>query len=66
MNLLVNAPFITVAEAASLGVRRISVGGTLARTAWAGSLAAAEEISTEGTFSRFVDLPNVDSLFGAS
>ena len=64
MNLLLNAPFITVAEAAALGVRRISVGGTLARTAWAGFLAAAQEIATEGTFSRFVDLPNVDEIFG--
>jgi 2-methylisocitrate lyase-like PEP mutase family enzyme len=63
VNLLVNAPFITVSEAAALGVRRISVGGTLARTAWAGFLAAAEEIATEGTFSRFVDLPNVDAVF---
>lgn len=66
VNLLVHAPFITVADAASLGVRRISVGGTLARTAWAGFLAAAEEIATEGTFTRFVDLPglpDVDVLF---
>jgi 2-methylisocitrate lyase-like PEP mutase family enzyme len=65
VNLLANAPFITVAEAAGLGVRRISVGGTLARAAWAGALAAAEEIAADGTFSRFVGLPNVDSLFGA-
>ena len=65
VNLLANSPFITVAEAASLGVRRISVGGTLARTAWAGFLAAAEEIATEGTFTRFVDLPNVDAIFGS-
>ena len=65
VNLLANAPFITVSEAADLGVRRISVGGTLARTAWAGFLAAAEEIATEGTFSRFADLPNVDAVFGA-
>jgi len=64
VNLLANAPFITVVEAADLGVRRISVGGTLARTAWAGLLAAAQEIATEGTFSRFVDLPNVDEVFG--
>ena len=62
INLLANAPFITVAEAASLGVRRISVGGTLARTAWAGFLAAAEEIATEGTFTRFAGLPNVDAV----
>jgi 2-methylisocitrate lyase-like PEP mutase family enzyme len=64
VNLLANSPFIAVTEAASLGVRRISVGGTLARTAWAGFLAAAEEIATEGTFTRFVDLPNVDAIFG--
>ena len=63
VNLLVNAPFITVAEAEALGVRRISVGGTLARTAWAGFLAAAEEIATDGTFTRFTDLPNVDAVF---
>jgi 2-methylisocitrate lyase-like PEP mutase family enzyme len=65
VNLLASAPFITVAEAADLGVRRISVGGTLARTAWAGFLAAAGEIANEGTFTRFVDLPNVDAVFGA-
>lgn len=63
VNLLINAPFTTVAEAAALGVRRISVGGTLARAAWAGFLAAAEEIADEGTFSCFEDLPNVDGLF---
>lgn len=62
VNLLINKPFMTVAEAADLGVRRISVGGTLARTAWAGFLAAATEIAKEGTFSRFEHLPNVDAL----
>jgi 2-methylisocitrate lyase-like PEP mutase family enzyme len=65
VNLLINAPFITVAEAARLGVRRISLGGTLARTAWGGFLAAAREIADEGTFSRFEHLPNVDALLGA-
>lgn len=64
VNLLVNAPFTTVAEATQLGVRRISVGGTLARTAWGGFLKAAREIADEGTFARFEDLPNVDALFG--
>ena len=62
VNLLINMPFTTVAEAAALGVRRISVGGTLARTAWGGFLAAAHEIADEGTFSRFDGLPNVDGL----
>jgi len=63
VNLLINAPFITVAEAAALGVRRISVGGTLARTAWAGFLQAAQDIADAGTFSRFDRLPDVDALF---
>ena len=62
VNLLVNAPFTTVAEAAEAGVRRISVGGTLARTAWGGFLAVAREIAEAGTFSGFVDLPNVDGM----
>jgi len=65
INLLINTPFTTVAEAAQLGVRRISVGGTLARTAWDGFLRAAREIADEGTFSRFEQLPNVDAMFGA-
>ena len=63
VNLLINAPFMTVAEAAALGVRRISVGGTLARAAWGGFLDAAREIADTGTFSRFERLPDVDSLF---
>lgn len=62
VNLLINAPFMTVAEAAAIGVRRISVGGTLARTAWAGFLQAATEIAATGTFTRFQELPNVDAL----
>ena len=65
VNLLVNAPVISVPEAASLGVRRISVGGTLARTAWAGFLQAAKEIKHEGTFQRFEGLPDVDARFSS-
>lgn len=63
MNLLVNAPNLTVSEAAELGVRRISVGGTLARAAWGGFLDVAREIAEEGTFGGFTSLPNVDALF---
>lgn len=66
VNLLVNAPFTSVSEAASLGVRRISVGGTLARTAWGGFLQAAKEIAEQGTFSRFQGLPDVDALLGGT
>ena len=64
VNLLINAPFTTADEAAQLGVRRISVGGTLARTAWDGFLKAAEEIAQAGTFSRFQGLPDVEALLG--
>jgi 2-methylisocitrate lyase-like PEP mutase family enzyme len=63
VNLLINSPFTTVAEAAAIGVRRISVGGTLARVAWAGFLSAAQEIAEDGTFSRFEALPDVDARF---
>ncbi len=43
--------FISVgAEAGDLGVRRISVGGSLARTAWTGFMKAAREIADKGTF----------------
>lgn len=63
VNLLVNAPFTTVAEAAALGVRRISVGGTLARAAWGGFLRSAAEIADAGTFTCFQDLPDVDARF---
>lgn len=62
VNLLVNAPFITVAEAADLGVRRVSVGGTLARAAWGGMLDAARELAGAGTVTAFQDLPDVDAL----
>lgn len=62
VNLLVNAPFTTVAEAARLGVRRISVGGTLARTAWGGFLKAAGEFADAGTFTCFQGLPDVEAL----
>jgi 2-methylisocitrate lyase-like PEP mutase family enzyme len=65
VNLLLNAPFMTVGQAAELGVRRISVGGTLARAAWGGFLGAAREIAEHGTVNAFQDLPNVDGLMGA-
>jgi methylisocitrate lyase len=51
VNVLVSGDFTTVAELAAAGVRRISVGGALARTAWTGFLQAAREIAEHGTFS---------------
>ncbi|HEX2249256.1 MAG TPA: isocitrate lyase/phosphoenolpyruvate mutase family protein [Gemmatimonadales bacterium] len=50
VNVLVSSNFTTVAELADLGVRRISVGGALARAAWTGFLSAAKEIAERGTF----------------
>jgi methylisocitrate lyase len=50
VNVLVGADFATVADLAKLGVRRISVGGALARAAWTGFLTAATEIAKQGTF----------------
>jgi methylisocitrate lyase len=50
VNVLVGSDFTTVSELADLGVRRISVGGALARAAWAGFLSAAREIAERGTF----------------
>ena len=53
VNVLVGSDFTTVEQLAALGVRRISVGGALARTAWTGFLAAAREIAHQGTFAGF-------------
>ena len=50
VNLLIGASGLIVKEAADLGVRRISVGGSLARTAWSGFMQAATEIAEQGTF----------------
>ncbi len=50
VNVLVGSDFATVAELTELGVRRISVGGALARAAWTGFLDAAKEIAGPGTF----------------
>lgn len=58
VNVLVSRDFTTVADLAALGVRRISIGGALARTSWAAFLDAAAEIARRGTFtalSRSVD-----------
>ena len=52
LNVLMGAPGLTVAQLADLGVRRISVGGALARSAWGGFLRAAREIAEVGRFDR--------------
>ena len=46
VNILMWGPGLTVQELADLGVRRISIGGALARVAWGAVMKAAEEIRT--------------------
>jgi 2-methylisocitrate lyase-like PEP mutase family enzyme len=53
VNVVVGGGWTTVAALAGVGVRRISVGGSLARAAWSGFLGAAREIQEKGTFSAF-------------
>ena len=68
VNVLVGGPFTTVEQLASLGVRRISVGGALARAAWGGFLSAAREIAGKGTFtalSAAVPFAELNDLFDA-
>jgi methylisocitrate lyase len=52
VNALVHMPFATVQQISDLGVRRISVGGALARTAWSAALDAAREIASHGSFAK--------------
>ena len=55
-NLLIGwASAMTVAEVAAMGVRRISVGGALARSAWGGFLRSAKALAEQGTFGEFAN-----------
>lgn len=66
VNVLVGSGFTTVAELAQAGVRRISVGGALARAAWGGFLRAAREIAAQGTFTGLghgVPFDEIEGLF---
>ena len=55
VNLLIGASGLSLAQAADLGVRRISVGGMLARTAWAGFMRSAREMAEQGTFTELAN-----------
>ncbi|MGH7514271.1 MAG: isocitrate lyase/PEP mutase family protein [Gemmatimonadales bacterium] len=66
VNVLIGAEGGGVAELAELGVRRISVGGALARAAWGGFLEAAREIAERGSFAglaRGVSFAEIDGAF---
>ena len=70
VNVLAGMPGLTftVAELASAGTKRISVGGALSRVALAAVVRAAREMSVHGTFT-FVDEPissrEIGAMFGA-
>lgn len=54
VNQLIYGDFgLTVADIAALGVRRISIGGALARAAWAAFIEATRLIKDEGSFAGF-------------
>jgi 2-methylisocitrate lyase-like PEP mutase family enzyme len=51
---------LTVNQLEDLGVRRISVGSSLARAAWGGLTRAAKEIQASGSFKSFADATTFD------
>jgi 2-methylisocitrate lyase-like PEP mutase family enzyme len=56
LNLLVgSASELTLEEISALGVRRVSVGGALARAAWGGFMRAAKLIVEQGRFDEFAN-----------
>ena len=63
VNLLLGWPSeLTVADVAALGVRRISIGGALARSAWGGFMRAAQLIAEQGRFDGFADAASGQTL----
>lgn len=63
VNLLVGATSdLTLQDIAGLGVRRVSVGGALARAAWGGFLRAAGALAREGRFDGFEGALRGDDL----
>src|SRR6266571_2503536 len=56
----------TVRDLAEIGVRRISVGGALARAAWGGFIRAARAIAEAGTFDALADAVPFAELNGFS
>jgi len=69
VNVLIGwASDLTLKDLSTLGVRRISVGGALARSAWGGFVRAAKAIAEHGRFDGFADAASgaeLNKLFGA-
>lgn len=58
---------MSVSDIAAMGVRRISVGGALARCAWSGFVQAASQLARDGSFDALAQgtgAGNLDALFG--
>ncbi len=55
---------LKVSDLADMGVRRISVGSSLARAAWGGFIRAAKAIADEGSFAGFDDCAPFAELNG--
>ena len=68
-NLLVfSTTDLTMDDIAALGVRRVSVGGALARCAWGGFMKAATQLAQHGRFDGFADAASgatLNQLFAA-
>lgn len=64
VNVIMSSPVpgLTVARLAELGVRRISVGSALARSAWGAFLRSAKSIQETGSFDCFEDAASFDEL----
>jgi 2-methylisocitrate lyase-like PEP mutase family enzyme len=63
VNLLMSWPGnLSMQQIAALGVRRVSVGGALARCAWGGFMRAAKLIIEEGKFDGFADAASGQEL----
>jgi 2-methylisocitrate lyase-like PEP mutase family enzyme len=65
VNLLLGFPTeLTLADVKALGVRRISVGGALARSAWGGFMHASKLIADQGRFDAFASAASGAELNG--
>ncbi len=63
INVLVSAPgALTLPQIAELGVRRVSVGGALARAAWGKFMQSARLLAEQGSFDGFAHIPAHDDL----
>ena len=65
VNVLAGWPGFTKRQLEDLGVKRISVGGALARAAWGGFIRAAKDIAEHGRFDVLSGLPAASEITGA-